>query len=106
MTNPGFHANQAAYQTQQADSRRATQHATDGALQLGRRHQRARRRTGATAASPHGTGSAAIRMIGRFIQFVITLAIIAAALGISALVLNQADPSLYHEAVSWLKHLL
>jgi hypothetical protein len=30
MTNPGFQAHQAADHAQQAESRRATQHATDG----------------------------------------------------------------------------
>jgi hypothetical protein len=44
-------------------------------------------------------------MIGRLIRFVVTLAALAAALGIAALVLKQADPSLYDQAVSWLKHL-
>jgi hypothetical protein len=35
-----------------------------------------------------------------------TLAILGAALGVLALVLKQAEPSLYDQAVSWLKHLL
>jgi hypothetical protein len=106
MTYPGFQAHQAAHQAHQAESLRATQHATDAALELGRRYQRARGRGQASAASAHGAGSVVIRMIGRLIRFVVTLVIIGAALGISALVLKQADPSLYHQAVSWLKHLL
>jgi hypothetical protein len=106
MTNPGFQAHQTAYQTHQAESRRATQHVTDGALQLGRRYLRERRRDAASARSAHVPGSVAIRMIGRLIRFVVRLAILGAALGVLVLVLKQAEPSLYHQAVSWLKHLL
>ena len=102
MAYPGFQAHQA----QQAESVRVAQHATHAALQIGREYHRARGRGGASAASARGSGSAVIRMIGRLIRFVIALAITAAALGISALVLKQADPSLYHQAVSWLRHLL
>ena len=102
MTYPGFQA----HQTQQAESTRAVQHATVDGLQLNRRYQRARRLGRGSAPAAHGAGSVAIRMIGRLIRFVISLAIIGAALGISALVLKQADPSLYHQAVSWLRHVL
>ena len=105
MTHPGFQAHQAANQAHQAESLRATQHAVGGALELGRRHQRARR-GGAPAPSAHGAGSAVIRMIGRLIRFVVSLAILGAALGVLALVLKQAEPSLYHQAISWLGHLL
>jgi hypothetical protein len=105
MTNPGFQAHLAAHQAHQADSRRAGQSATLDGLRLGRRHQRARR-DAAIAPSAHGAGSAAIRMIGRLIRSVITLAILGAALGVLALMLKQADPSLYHQAASWLKHLI
>jgi hypothetical protein len=106
MTNPGLQAHQAAHQTHQADSRRAGQSATLAGLRLGRRYQRARARDAASASLAHGAGSAAIRMIGRLIRFVVALAIIGAALGVLALVLKQAEPSLYHQAVTWLKHLL
>jgi hypothetical protein len=102
MTYPGFQAHQA----HQAESLRATQHATVDALQLGRRYQRARRRDAASNRSAHGAESAAIRIIGQLIRFVMTLAILGAALGVLALVLKQAEPSLYDQAVSWLKHLL
>jgi hypothetical protein len=102
MTYPGFQAHQA----QQAESTRVAQHATHHGLDLNRRHQQARAARGASAPSAHGPVSAAIRMIGRLIRFVVTLAAFAAALGIAALVLKQADRSLYDQAVSWLKHLL
>lgn len=102
MTYPGFQAHQA----QQAESTRLAQHATLDGLQRNRRYQQARAARGASAHSAHGPVSAAIRMIGRLIRFVVTLAVIVAALGISALILKQADPTLYHQADSWLKHLL
>ena len=102
MTYPGFQA----HQMQQAESTRVAQRATHDGLELGRRHQRARRRDAASGPSAHGAGSAAIRIIGRLIRFVVRLAILAAALGVLALVLKQAEPSLYHQAVSWLKHLI
>jgi hypothetical protein len=102
MTYPGFQAHQA----QMAESVRRSQHATHDGLRLGREYQRGRTARGASAASAHGAASATLRAIGRLIRFVVTLAVIAAALGIAALVLKQAEPSLYHQAVSWLKHLL
>jgi hypothetical protein len=116
MTYPGFQAHQAAqratdaalradFQTRQAESLRAAQWSTDAALRTRGRYQQARRR-GASTSSAHAAGSAAIRMIGRLIRFVITLAIILAGLGILALVLKQAEPNLYHQAVSWLGHRL
>ena len=101
MTYPGFQAQQA----QHAESTRVAQHATHNGLDLNRRYQRAQRRDRGSAASAHRPVSAAIRMIGRLIRFVVTLAAFAAALGISVLVLKQADPSLYYQAVSWLKNL-
>jgi hypothetical protein len=117
MTYPGFQAHQAAqratdaalradFQTRQAESLRAAQWSTDAALRAGRRYQQARGRRGASTSSAHAAGSAAIRMIGRLIRFAITLAIILAGLGILALVLKQAEPSLYHQTVSWLLHRL
>jgi hypothetical protein len=118
MTYPGFQAHQAAqratdaalradFQTRQADSLRAAQWSTDAGLRAGRRYQRARGRRGASTPSARAAaGSAAIRAVGRFIRFVITLAIVLAGLGILALVLKQAEPSLYHQAVSWLGHRL
>jgi hypothetical protein len=102
VTYPGFQAHQA----QQAESTRVAQHATHAGLDLNRRYQRARTARGTSAPSARGPGSAAIRMIGRLIQFVVRLAILGAALGVLALVLEQADPSLYHQAVTWFKHLL
>lgn len=108
MTYPGFQTQQAAIQThqaRQAEALRAAQWSTDAALRAGRRYQQARGRRGAST-SAHAAGSAAIRMIGRLIRFMITLAIILAALVILALVFKQAEPSLYHQAVSWLRHLL
>jgi hypothetical protein len=107
MTYPGFQAHQTAdFQARQAESLRAAQWSTDAALRAGRRYQQARGRHGASASSAHTAGSAAIRMIGRLIRFTITLAIMLAALGVFALVLKQAEPSLYHQALSWLRHLL
>jgi hypothetical protein len=88
MTYPGFRAHQAAHQAHQAESLRATQHATHAALRLSREHQQARRTRGAFASSRQGAGSAAIRMIGRLIRIVITLAIVATAVGILAIVLR------------------
>jgi hypothetical protein len=87
MTYPGFQAHQAA----QANSTRVGQEATLDALRRGREYQRA-----------HGSPSG---MVHRFIRFVITTAVLLAALGVLTLVVKQADPSLYHQAVSWLKHL-
>ena len=74
MTYPGFQAHQA----QQAESTRVAQHATHHGLDLNRRHQQARAARGASAPSAHGPVSAAIRMIGRLIRFVVTLAALGA----------------------------
>jgi len=64
MIYPGFPAPQ-AHRAHQAESLRPTQHAIDGALQLGGRYQLARGRGQASASSAHGAGSAVIRMFGR-----------------------------------------
>ena len=88
MTYPGFEA----YQAAQQNSTRVGQEATLDALRRGREYQRT-----------HGSPSGAIR---RLIRFVITSAGLLAALGVLALVVKHADPNLYHQAASWLKHLL
>ena len=92
MTSPGFQTHLQVHQAAQANSTRAGQQASLDGLRRGREYQRT-----------HGSPSGALR---RLIRFVITSAGLLAALGVLALVVKQADPSLYHHAVSWLKHHL
>jgi hypothetical protein len=116
MTYPGFQANLAAQRASDAalrsnfqargDALRAAQQGNDAALRAGRGYRPAVRRQSSPSSADAAGGSVVLRAIGRFIRFVITLAIIVAGLIILALVLKQAEPALYQHAVSWIRDRL
>jgi hypothetical protein len=93
MTGPGFQASQ---QAAQSAARAAQQNAAYGASLNNR--------------IPHANGyrrpSGPVGLIGRLIGFVLTLVVLALAVGIFLLVFSKAQPDLFHQFTTWLHGLL
>jgi biopolymer transport protein ExbB/TolQ len=104
MTNPGFQAQQAAQQAQQAATQANLRFSADSSAQARRAAEMGRPRPQYYAYRRSGVRTG-IGIVGRLIGLVVTLVGIAVALGIFALVLNQANPGALHHIVQWLGHI-
>ncbi|MGH3377719.1 MAG: hypothetical protein ACRDP6_23600 [Actinoallomurus sp.] len=98
MTTPGFQAQQAAQQAAQRASSAASSHA-----QRAYQSAEASRHASFVARSHHGGGSGVFGLLGRLIGFVVTLAVIALAVGIFLAALGRANPGALHQLETWLQ---
>jgi hypothetical protein len=97
MTTPGFQSQQAAQQAASRATSAAASQAQSSYLtgEAGRR--------AAFVARSHQRGLGPLRLLGRLVGFIVTLAVITFVVGIFLTILGQVSPAWPHHLATWIQ---